>query len=299
VEELNPDIVIVDLEMPVMNGPEFIARQMERNPLPIIVVSAGAPNGDLARDALAGGAIEFVSKPTRLASKELYLVREPLVSKVRAAAQARLGALGSSTTPGRLPSRLLPPHPIRAIVIGVSTGGPQALSMVIPALPRDYPLPIAVVVHMPTGFTEAMANRLNDSSSIEVREARSGFEFGLGCTVGQAGRRFLIKSTPQGKTIVYTPTSGAANLHTPSADDLFESASKVYGTGLAAFVLTGMGSDGREGAAWVKAQGGTVYTQSEESCVVYGMPRSVQESGLSDHEIHLWEMADLLKALLL
>ena len=299
VEELKPDLVTVDLEMPQMNGVEFITEQMRRNPLPIIVVSSVDQSGVLAGAALLAGAVEFVHKPTKLASSKLAEIREGLISKVRMAVSIEPSSILSkvSLATTDVPTDILRPETTtRAIVIGVSTGGPQALNYILPSIPNGFPIPIGVVIHMPVGFTESLATRLNGRCDIEVTEASRGAPFTKGCLIGKAGLEFGLTRT-RGTVVVSTPETNSTIYHTPSVDGLFRTASEVYGPGLVSLVLTGMGSDGQEGAAWVKAAGGLVYTQSERSCVVYGMPRSVVESGLSDGELDLEAIPDFLKLL--
>ena len=298
VRELRPDLVTVDLEMPVMNGIDFIRRQMERAPLPILAVSAAERGGGLAGDALLAGAVDFIQKPSRLASQELETIREGLLLKIRAwskvpSSKLRRGLEGLSSP---LPSVQPPLYQAQAVVIGVSTGGPHALNLILPSLPADYPLPIGVVIHMPAGFTHPLAERLNGCSRIQISEALDGASFESGCVIGQAGRRFLLYNGIDG-AVVQTPFSTLDRPHNPSVDDLFTSASAVYGKGLVAIVLTGMGRDGTEGAAWVKAEGGSVYVESEASSVVYGMPRAVKEAGLSDGELELVDVPGFLMSL--
>jgi two-component system chemotaxis response regulator CheB len=183
------------------------------------------------------------------------------------------------------------------VVIGISTGGPQALKRLIPQLPADFPAPVAMVMHMPVGYTEMYARKLDEQSPLEVREAREGDVLRAGVALlAPAGRHLTFRRRGAGGEVVAHLDSRPFDLpHRPSVDVLFQSAAEVYRERVLGVVMTGMGSDGKQGAAWVKAQGGLVYTESEETCVVYGMPSSVVEAGLSDRSVPLGEMARAIR----
>ena len=181
---------------------------------------------------------------------------------------------------------------IDLVVIGISTGGPQALRYLIPQFPADFPVPIAIVLHMPVGYTQPYAQKLGEISKLQVKEAREGDPFIAGqALVAQAGRHLMVRRGSNGHAIVQHSLQPIDLPHRPAADILFQSAAEVYRERVLGVVMTGMGHDGRQGAAWIKAQGGTVLTEAEESCVIYGMPRSVVEAGLSDGAIPLNQMA--------
>jgi two-component system chemotaxis response regulator CheB len=174
------------------------------------------------------------------------------------------------------------------VVIGVSTGGPQGLRVVIPQLAADFPVPVAIVLHMPVGYTEGYARRLDQISSLPVVEAKDGDEVRAGIVfVAPAGRHLAFARDASGAVRCRLDISPLDTLHRPSADVLFQSAAEVYGERVLGVVMTGIGDDGRQGAAWIKARGGSVLTEAEESCVVYGMPRAVVEAGLSDESVPL------------
>jgi len=178
------------------------------------------------------------------------------------------------------------------VVIGISTGGPQALRFLIPQFPADFPVPIAIVLHMPVGYTQPYAQKLGELSKLRVKEAREGDRFIAGqVLVAQAGRHLMVRRGANGDGFVQLSLQPIDLPHRPAADILFQSAAEVYRSRVLGVVMTGMGNDGREGAAWIKAQGGTVLTEAEESCVIYGMPRSVVEAGLSDGAVPLNQMA--------
>jgi two-component system chemotaxis response regulator CheB len=290
--ELKPDVVTCDLVMPRMDGVEFVRRQMALKPLPILMLTASPQDGERAMQAIDAGAVDFIQKPTALATNELLAVRDDLVEKVKSAVRAPaelLHHLTESPKPRINPSRK---GSIDMVVIGVSTGGPQALRYLIPQFPRDFPVPIVMVLHMPVGYTEMFAEKLNDISELEVRETKDGDLIEAGSAyLAQAGRHLLLKKTAAGNVVASLSSLPADKPHRPSVDVLFQSAAEVCQSRLLALVLTGMGDDGKQGAAWVKAQGGAVITEAEESCVIYGMPRSVVESGLSDGSYPLGSMA--------
>lgn len=291
--ELRPDVVTLDLIMPEMDGVSFLREQMKRRRLPVIVVSIASENGAMVVAAMEVGALDFVQKPTALASDRIYEIREDLINKIRVAAAIK---------PSRIPGEVIVPTEavsvgaakgaVDAIVLGISTGGPQALTKLIPRIPGDFPVPIAIVLHMPVGYTALFAARLNELSQLEVIEASEGDEMRPGrVLIAPAGRHLTFQRKPDGRVVSHLDTRPLDTLHRPAADVLFQSASEVYGGRLLGVVMTGMGNDGTTGCAWIKAQGGTVLVEAEESCVVFGMPRSVIEAGLADSVVPLDRMA--------
>jgi two-component system chemotaxis response regulator CheB len=297
VKELNPDVVTCDLIMPEMDGVTFIREQMRTKPLPIVVVSIASESGEMALRALEACAVSFVQKPTALANDRVFEMSEELIQAVKSAAGISLRALvnQSSLVPEGLTSVLKKDTDYQAVVIGVSTGGPQALKLVIPSLPSDFPVPVLIVLHMPVGYTELYAKRLDEISEIKVREGREGDELLSGeVLIAPAGRHMIVKKSIGGKAYIHLDARPFDTPHRPSVDVLFESAANVFGDKVIGVVMTGMGSDGKEGSAWIKAQGGKILCESEETCVVYGMPRSVTEAGLCDAEIPLYRIAKKL-----
>jgi two-component system, chemotaxis family, protein-glutamate methylesterase/glutaminase len=287
VEQLRPDVVTSDLIMPGVGGVEFIRRQMAIRPLPIVIVSIAAESSERVLSGLDAGAIDFVQKPTALATEKVFDLAEELVSKVRAAAEAPLGRL-REITPEAPPLLTTFRGLYDIVVIGVSTGGPQALKSVVSLLPADFPVPLAIVLHMPIGYTEAYAKRLDEISSLTVMEARDGEALRPGLVlVAPAGKHLTVQRNGDGGVKTRLDVRPLDMPHRPSVDVLFQSAAEVYGQRVLAVVMTGMGADGRDGSAWVKARGGAVLTEAEETCVVYGMPRSVVEAGLSDEAVPL------------
>ena len=294
VAELNPDVVTCDLIMPEMDGVAFVREQMARRPVPIIIMSIASESGEQVLAALDAGAIDFVHKPTALATDKLLEVADELIEKVKAAAQAPMRirpATGKAAVPVELPA-IRPGSATQVLVVGTSTGGPQALKLMMPRLPADFRVPVGLVLHMPIGYTEMYAQKLDELCALKVVEAKGGEEAVAGMVfLAPAGRHLLFRRGADGVVRTSLDIRPVDTPHRPAVDVLFRSAAEVYGSGVLAVVMTGMGADGREGAAWIKAQGGRVLTEAEESCVVYGMPRSVVEAGLSDAMVPLEGMA--------
>ncbi len=291
VEQLRPDVVTLDLNMPQLDGLAFLRRQMARRPIPVVLLSAASESGEHVMQALDAGAVDVVQKPTALASTRVLEVASDLIAKVKAAAHAKVRV--PPTARGSLPVvASLRPRQTDIVVIGVSTGGPQALKQIIPRLPPDFPVPLAIVVHMPAGFTELLARSLSQASPLAVAEARHDEAVRPGMAlIAPAGYHLTVGQRADGTVVTRLDLRPLNTAHRPAVDVLFRSAAEVYGDRVLAVVLTGMGMDGAVGAGWVKAQGGRVFTEAEETCVVYGMPRSVVDAGLSDARIPLHDMA--------
>lgn len=297
------DVITLDLLMPKIDGVEFLHQQMARHPIPVIIVSIANEGGEMVLEALDAGAVDFVHKPTALATEKMYELADELIDKVKAAANVPLNHLPLHAIPK-------PSHPVGLveplnhknitdlIVIGISTGGPQALAFLIPQLPSNFPIPIAIVLHMPIGYTKMYAERLDQLSELKVVEAADGDVICPGMVfIAPAGRHLTFK--PQGANVVARLAAQPFDMpHRPSVDVMFQSAAEVYGNRVLGVVMTGMGSDGKQGAAWIKSSGGSIFTESEETCIVYGMPRTVVESGLSDREIPLSDIAKTLLEIL-
>lgn len=296
VVELEPDVVTCDLIMPNLDGVGFVAEQMARKPVPIVIVSVASEAGELALNALDAGAVDFIQKPTALASERLLDISDELIGKVRTAAVAHLRPQPPVVQP-------LPPRPASlasrgafdVVVIGISTGGPQALRALLPQLPAGLPVPMAIVLHMPIGFTELYARKLDELSPLKVLEAADGMEMEAGVVLlAPAGRHLSLRRNDLGVVVTHLDVRPLDTPHRPSVDVLFQSAADAYHGRVLGIVMTGMGEDGREGAAWIKARGGTIVTEAEETCVVYGMPRAIVEAGLSDRTVGLDRMAQTI-----
>jgi len=290
-EDLQPDVITCDLNMPEMDGVAFVQAQMARRPIPIIIMSVVTGAGEQVLSALEAGAIDFLQKPTALASDRLLEVAEELIQKVKAAASAPMKrAVVEALEP--VPVAVRPgTGAVDVVVLGISTGGPQALKVVMSQLPRDLPVPVAIVLHMPPGYTELYAAKLNEVTELKVKEAAEGDVAEPGVVLLAPAGRHMTFRRKGGHVVCHLDLRPLDTLHRPAIDVLFQSAAEVYGARTLGVVMTGMGSDGREGSAWIKARGGHILTEAEQTCVVYGMPRSVVDAGLSDEAVPLERMA--------
>jgi two-component system chemotaxis response regulator CheB len=294
VDELRPDVVTCDLMMPNLDGVGFVRKQMARQPIPILILTSSPHDAEQVLDALSAGAVDLVQKPSALATEQLLGIREQLVEKVKAA--ARIPVANLLVVPASRQILIAPSRSQNlkcdAVVLGISTGGPQALRHVLPELPGNFPVPLLMVLHMPVGYTAPFAEKLDEISQIDVAEAKDGDVLRPGLALlAQAGRHLTIRRNRHGEPCAHLSMHPLDRNHRPSVDILFQSAAEIFGGRLLGVVMTGMGDDGREGAGWIKAQGGTVLTEAESSCIIYGMPRSVVEAGLSDRAVPLANMA--------
>lgn len=293
VETLKPDVVTCDLNMPEMDGVAFVKKQFARRPLPIIILTALPQDTAHVIEALEAGAVDFVQKPTAMANDSLRLVREELIEKIKSADKAAFRAhpaVPSASDRVITPSRA--PRNVDIVVLGISTGGPQGLRYLLPQFAKDFPVPLVIVLHMPVGYTRPFAEKLAEITQLAVTEASEG------CPVvprqallAPAGRHLSFQRDSSGQVKVHLSHQPAGKPHKPSVDVLFQSAAETYGARVLGVVMTGMGNDGTQGAAWIKAQGGMILTESEESCIIYGMPRCVVEAGLSDGVVALESLA--------
>lgn len=291
-EELKPDVITCDLNMPEMDGVRFVQEQMARRAIPIVIMSIANKAGEQVLAALDAGAIDFIQKPTALASDRLLDVGEDLLAKVKAAAGAPLRRV--QVEPGSLSTLAVPrgaTAQVDVVVLGISTGGPQGLKIVIPRLPADCPVPMAIVLHMPIGYTEMYARKLDELSAVTVKEASEGDEMLPGRVLLAPAGRHLSFRRMGSAVVAHLDVRPLDTPHRPAVDVLFHSAAEVYGARTLGVVMTGMGADGRDGAAWIKARGGRILTEAEDSCVVYGMPRAVVEAGLSDGAFIIEDLA--------
>ncbi len=297
IPELKPDVVTLDLDMPRMDGMETLRKIMRTNPLPVIVVSAHSKDGAMATfKALSFGALDFVTKPVDPTSHMDQIASE-LISKIKAAAKSQIVRLPEpQAKPRKTRPATLKGEPVKVIAIGVSTGGPQALDYVISQLPADFAGTILIVQHMPEGFTEMFARRLDETCAIEVKEARSGDLLLPGRVLVCPGNKHMrVKHMPLGDVVVLTDGE-KVNGHRPSADVLLHSVGQEFGERAIGVLMTGMGEDGAEGLGTIKKNGGSTIAQSEESCVVYGMPRAAVERGYAMRVVSLAMLANTLQA---
>jgi two-component system, chemotaxis family, protein-glutamate methylesterase/glutaminase len=299
IEELQPQVVTLDLEMPGMGGIDTLKEIMRKSRVPVIVVSSHSTDGaSITLKALALGAFDFVAKPQDVSSRMPEIAAE-LIAKIKAAAQSKGTRVAPFPGEGTQASKVrLNPKtaPSRIVAIGVSTGGPNALQYVLSQLPADFPGSILVVQHMPDGFTDMFARRLDEVCSIQVKHAQSGDLLCAGRALICPGNRHMkVKRLPLGDVAVLSDEP-RVNGHRPSADVLFRSVAEEFGSNTLAVLMTGMGDDGAEGMGVVKAAGGMTIAQNEESCVVFGMPKAAIDRGYALRVVPLDTMASTLQA---
>lgn len=296
ISELNPDVLTLDLVMPHLDGVGVLnALRQQGQRARVVVVSMADADHELVLAALESGAVDFVHKPTALATDRLYEIAKELTEKVRAAAGANLAArVAWETNAEARPLSSTRPAKSCVVVVGTSTGGPQALAHLLSGLPADFPAALAITLHIPAGYTEALAKRLDDLSALEVVEASDGIALRPGrAVIARAGWHLKLDGSGS-ECVARLDLSPFDTLHRPSVDVLFQSAAAAWGPDVLAVVMTGMGNDGLEGARAVRAAGGRVITEAASSSVIYGMPRCIEEAGLSLEQADLHEMASCL-----
>ncbi|OOF09209.1 MULTISPECIES: protein-glutamate methylesterase/protein-glutamine glutaminase [Salinivibrio] len=325
VAQLKPDVVTMDIEMPVLDGISAVRQIMAQTPTPILMFSSLTHEGAKATlDALEAGALDFLPKKfediarnrdeatSLLQQRVLEIARKRsfLRRPSKPAPSATTGQTASPAGGARAPVRPAAPSPAPAakskaparftssgkryqlMAIGTSTGGPVALQKVLTKLPANFPLPIVLIQHMPATFTAAFAQRLNGLSQITVTEAKDGDALKPGhAYLAPGGMQMMIDGRP-GAARLKILDGGERMNYKPCVDVTFGSAAKVYGDKVLSMVLTGMGADGREGARMLKSAGSTIWAQDEESCVVYGMPQAVAKAGISSEDLPLDRIAE-------
>ncbi len=299
IKKLHPDVVTLDIEMPRMDGLTALRRIMQECPVPVIMVSSLTYEG--AREtieALETGAIDFIPKQFSFVSMGQVEIKEQLLQKIRAAAESRFRrfrkriARKPITPPKQIHFPRMPS--VKIIVVGISTGGPLSLQKVIPRLPAEFPVPIAIVQHMPPNFTRLLAERLDNLSALHVVEAQDNMPLSPGQVfIAPGGWHLYLRKRING-TLIRLSKEPRDLLFRPSADVLFESASQIYGKDVLGIVMTGMGKDGLQGAKKIKQAGGKIIAQDEDTSVVYGMPRVVVEAGIADAVLPLEKIPQAL-----
>lgn len=292
IEALRPDVVTLDLVMPNLDGVgvmRALSTEPGRAPA-VVLVTISDEDSELTVEALQLGAVGMVKKPTALATNRLYELSGELIAAVVAGAEARPRALPEvPSVPATWPDE---PVGTKVLVIGASTGGPQALTQLISRLPRRLPVAGAISLHIPREYTDALARRLSALGGPEVVEASDGAVLSPGRLLLARGGAHLTLQREGDELRARVSAQPASMPYFPSIDLLFSSAAQACGSSVLGVVLTGMGDDGLEGSQAIVAAGGEVLTESESSCVVYGMPRVVKEAGLSAGEARIEAMAD-------
>lgn len=295
IQQFQPDVITLDIEMPEMDGLQALKAIMEQYPIPVIMLSSMTKAGaDATLLAMEYGAFDFVAKPSGTISLDLHRVRDELIEKVVAGSEAKVSkltrvektaektiqaepAINNCSQPASLTGRR------KLVVIGTSTGGPRALQTVLCSLPSDFDAPVLIVQHMPPGFTKSLADRLNQICSIHVKEAEHGEIVRKGTAyIAPGGFHMKVKGIGSTLSIVLDQDDPPRGGHRPSVDVLFESAASA-GKDLIAVIMTGMGADGTKGLIEMKSRNRVVaIAESQQTCVVYGMPKSAIESNLVD-----------------
>lgn len=298
VKRLQPDVVTLDVKMPVLDGLAALDRIMAECPTPVIMLSSlTEKGGENTLKSLELGAVDFVDKTTAGGTMDISALARELTAKIMTAARVDVRKLyrKGSVSPdvGSVP---IPPRSAggELVLIGTSTGGPQALQQILTSIPASFPAPILVVQHMPAGFTASLAERLNRICAVAVTEASDGEAIRPGHVyIAPAGKHLKIER--RGPELhVKLELSPESALHRPSVDALFESAATIGGKSCRAFILTGMGKDGVLGAQAIKKAGGKVFVEAEETTIVYGMPKAVRDSVQVDGVIPLYGMANAI-----
>jgi two-component system chemotaxis response regulator CheB len=300
VKTLKPDMVTLDIEMPRMDGLEALRIIMAENPVPVLMVSSMTAEGaKVTLDALDLGALDFIPKNLSNMSVNILRIRETLVEKIKYL--ARRGLRAQVPAAGRKSARQAPletpvmrtgERRMGVLAIGTSTGGPKALQEVLPKLPRDFPVPVLIAQHMPKNFTGPFAERLDGLSRLRVKEARDGdrLEPGL-ALLAPGGSNMRVVRTGAVETVTRITEGSDEFIFRPSVDALMLTLAEVYPGRALGVILTGMGHDGLKGAEAIKQSGGRIFAQSEDTCVVYGMPKAVVDDEVADKVIPLEEMA--------
>ncbi|WP_417789119.1 protein-glutamate methylesterase/protein-glutamine glutaminase [Terasakiella pusilla] len=293
IKKLNPDVLTLDIEMPKMNGIEFLKKIMSLRPMPVLMVSSLTQAGaDITFQALEIGAVDFVAKPQNDIQSSLEDMSEELISKVKIAAQARIKPYDADTFASIAPIDQKT-HCIsnrELIVMGASTGGVEALRCVLQALPADMP-PILIVQHMPKQFTANFARRLDQLCQVAVVEAQDGMTVERGHVYIAPGDAHLTLEKAADGYHCCVADSGKVCGHMPSVDVLFASVVKLAADKTVAVMLSGMGKDGAEAMFQLKSNGAYTIGQDEKSCVVYGMPKAAFEKGAIDLQLDLKDIA--------
>ncbi|HZP16883.1 MAG TPA: chemotaxis response regulator protein-glutamate methylesterase [Terriglobales bacterium] len=294
IPQLNPDVITLDIEMPGLNGIETLVEIRRLYPkLPVIMFSTLSERGAaITLEALSLGASDYLTKPTNSASlaDAMQQVRCELIEKILSLSRLQTAAMPAPRLAAVARTRTCA-QPIEVLAIGTSTGGPSALAEVIPRLPGDFPVPVLIVQHMPPLFTRLLADRLNSQSQLEVQEAEDGRRLEAGQVWIARGDCHLTVTRKGAGAAISLNQEPPENSCRPAVDVLFRSVARVYGARALGVVMTGMGSDGARGAAYIREAGGEVLAQDEASSVVWGMPGAVVHAGVADKVCALAEIS--------
>jgi two-component system chemotaxis response regulator CheB len=299
IPQVNPDIVILDVEMPELDGLGTLVGIRKSLPtLPVIMYSTLTQRGaEATLDALSKGATDYVTKPSNVgsAAQGLECIRTELIPKIKGICSRVLGFTLSTPPAAAGPSRVIPPRlalprpeeRIDIVAIGISTGGPNALSSLMPTFPRDFPVPMVIVQHMPPVFTRLLAERLAAKSQIGVKEGYMGAVLEPGCAWIAPGDHHMVVASDGRRVMLRTYQGPPENSCRPAVDVLFRSVAEVYKPHVLAVEMTGMGQDGLRGCQHIREAGGQILAQDQASSVVWGMPGFVANAGLADKVLPL------------
>ena len=300
IDELHPHVVTLDIDMPRMDGIEMLRQITRKHRVPVIVVSAQTDaSASITLRALAFGAFDFVTKPQDAALGRLDQIAAELAQKIKVAASSgppKMIITVPTLKPKTSRRTTMPSAPTKIVAIGISTGGPNALQYVFSQMPADFPGCIVVVQHMPEGFTQMFARRLDESSALEVKEAQSGDLLLAGRVLICPGDRHIkVRRMEHGKIAILVDQP-RVNGHRPSADVLFNSVAQEFGNNAVGVLMTGMGEDGAAGLGALQAAGAITAAQSPDTCVVDSMPRAAIERGFVSKIISLPNVASFLQS---
>jgi len=295
VKRLKPHVVTMDLEMPKVNGLEALQQIMISSPVPVMMLSSRTGEGATETlQALENGAVDFFLKDTLIRKDGDNKQIAEFLERLKGAVQAKLPSTGQFMQAPKPQKSVKPSNKkTELLFIGCSTGGPSALQAILPHFPKDFHIPIVVAQHMPPGFTRHLAERFDSLCKLKVQEAQDGQMLHPGTIyIAPSGYQTMFEEQRNGKvSFKIHSEEGSRALYKPCIDLTLKSAAPIFSTKLLSVILTGMGVDGMEGCGLVKEYGGHVFVESEESCIVYGMPRSVMEAGFADAQYSLEEMS--------
>ncbi|NRD79359.1 chemotaxis response regulator protein-glutamate methylesterase [Bacillus sp. BRMEA1] len=295
IQRLKPDLVTMDVEMPIMNGLQALEQIMETSPLPVVMLSSLTKEG--AKETLKAlelGAVDFFLKDNLLSNPDNNQQIHEFLTRLKGIVKAKPRNIKTVVIPQVKKTRRINKKHIDLIFIGCSTGGPSALQAILPRFPKEFPIPVVVAQHMPPGFTKPLAERFNTLCELNVTEAQHGQTIRPGTIyISPSGFQTRLEKKPDG-SVTFRVDNDATDkaLYKPCVDISLTSAAPIYTDRLLAIILTGMGVDGMQGSGLVKKNNGTVFVEAEESCVVYGMPKAVQEAGYADGQYLLSHIYD-------
>jgi two-component system chemotaxis response regulator CheB len=304
IQLLKPDVLLLDIEMPKMNGLVFLKNLMTKNPIPVIIFSAFVNEGsENALKAFEYGAIDIIEKPKLSTPVEFNKYKNKLSAALQTAKNANVSPIDNTEktffkieekTASKFGSYFSPEHEVSYIIaIGASTGGTEVVKWFLDSIPEQFP-PILIVQHMPAGFTQSFAERLNNSSKIEVKEAEDNEPLKNGCAYIARGDRHLILNKENNNFQIILSDAEPVNRHKPSVDILFNSVAEHFTTNSVGIILTGMGTDGTEGLKNMKNSGAYTIAQDENTSIVFGMPKSAILAGVIDNVLPIYKIPENL-----